>query len=221
MLLNTTFVVTGASRGLGLEYAKQISARGDIVFACARDPEQAQDLKQIVDNQKVFAIQLDVTCEKSIKEAAEEISKHAPEGIDVLVNNAGFMGTRTNIEEATKDELFQTFGTNVAAVNEVIKGFLPLLRKRGDERVKKIVNISSSLGSIRSATTYLAGCNTLGSYRVSKAALNMLTKLQALHLAKENFIVCSIHPGWCKTEMGGENAHLTTEESVIDRKSVV
>lgn len=63
----STFVVTGASRGLGLEYAKQISARGDIVFACARDPEQAQDLKQIVDNQKVFAIQLDVTCEKSIK----------------------------------------------------------------------------------------------------------------------------------------------------------
>ncbi|CAO3675661.1 unnamed protein product [Rhizopus stolonifer] len=174
-----TFVVTGASRGLGLQYFKQISARGDTVFACAHNPEQTQDLKHIVDNQKMFAIQLDVTC------------------------------------EINQDELFQTFGTNVVAANEVTKGFLPLLRKRGDVRVKKIVNISSFLGSIRSATTYLAGCNTFGSYRIFKAALNMLTKLQSFHLAKENFIVCSIHPGWCKTEMGGENAHLTTEESVI------
>lgn len=62
-----SFVVTGASRGLGLEYIKQLSARGDTVFACARNPDQSQALTQIVDNQKVFAVKLDITCEKSIK----------------------------------------------------------------------------------------------------------------------------------------------------------
>ncbi|CAO3690307.1 unnamed protein product [Rhizopus stolonifer] len=210
-----SFVVTGASRGLGLEYVKQLSARGDTVFACARNPDQSQALTQIVDNQKVFAVKLDVTCEKSIKEAADEISKHAPEGVDVLVNNAGITGTEDNIEKVSKDELHQIFETNVVAVNEVTKGFLPLLRKRGNERVKKIVNMSSILGSIKGAgSPGLAFFNSIASYRVSKTALNMVTKLQSIHLAKENFIVYSIHPGWCQTDMGGEQAPLTTEESI-------
>ncbi|KAI8986503.1 hypothetical protein BDB01DRAFT_849550 [Pilobolus umbonatus] len=85
----SAYVITGASQGIGLEFVKQLSARGDIVFACVRNPDRATDLKHLVDNKNVYFIELDVTDESIIKTAADEISKLAPEGIDILINNAG------------------------------------------------------------------------------------------------------------------------------------
>ncbi|CEG75331.1 hypothetical protein RMATCC62417_10394 [Rhizopus microsporus] len=205
----SVYVVTGASRGLGLEFVKQLSAKGDTVFACARNPDQAEELKKLVDNKKVYSIKLDTTNEQSLKSAVDEISKHAPNGIDVLINNAGIALSRKTITEAGKDELLKVFETNVAGVVETTNTFLPLLRKRGKEHTKKVVNISSILGSIGGIDVQEAA-----TYRVSKAALNMVTKLQSLQLAEENFIVYSAHPGWVQTDMGGANAQITPDVSI-------
>jgi NAD(P)-dependent dehydrogenase (short-subunit alcohol dehydrogenase family) len=105
------------------------------------------------------------------------------------------------------------FETNVIGVSDVTQAFVPLLRKRGQDKVKKILNISSFLGSI--ADLGIANPTTRGSaYGVSKAALNMLTKMNATLLAKENFIVYSTHPGWVKTDMGGDSAPVEQVDSI-------
>ena len=104
----------------------------------------------------------------------------------------------------------KTFETNVAGVVETTNIFLPLLRKRGKEHTKKIVNISSIVGSIGGGIDI----QEAAAYRISKAALNMVTKLQSRQLAEESFIVYSAHPGWVQTDMGGPNAQITPEVSI-------
>ncbi|KAI8982001.1 4-dihydrotrisporin dehydrogenase [Mycotypha africana] len=209
-----TYIVTGASRGLGLEFVKQLLKRGDIVFAAARNPDSSKGLQALSGNEKLHLVQLDALSEESIKAAAAEIEKKAPEGVDVLINNAGICGEMgLDFEQTSKNELVKVFETNVAAVNEVSKAFVPILRKRGAGCVKKILNMSSLLGSISSmedATGYGFGV----AYCVSKAGTNMLTRAMSSKLGKENFIVYSSHPGWVQTDMGGGEAPVTTEASI-------
>jgi NAD(P)-dependent dehydrogenase (short-subunit alcohol dehydrogenase family) len=107
----------------------------------------------------------------------------------------------------------KVFETNVVGVTEVTQAFLPLLRKRGQDKVKKILNMSSILASI----TDIGEINSTGrgpAYSVSKAALNMVTRMTANQLAKENFIIYAAHPGWVKTDMGGENAPVEPHDSI-------
>ncbi|KAI8048598.1 4-dihydrotrisporin dehydrogenase [Gilbertella persicaria] len=205
------YVVTGASRGLGLEFVKQIVAAGNHVFACARNPDSSSELSKLVDNEKVYAIKLDTSNEESIKAAAEEINFKAPEGVDILINNAGIGGQMgTNYETVTKQDMLKVFETNVTGVNETTKAFVPLLRKRP---TKKILNMSSVLGSI-SEVEDSTGSGFGIAYGVSKTALNMLTKLTAKQLESEGFVVYASHPGWVQTAMGGPQAPLTAEVSI-------
>ncbi|KAI8375068.1 4-dihydrotrisporin dehydrogenase [Choanephora cucurbitarum] len=216
--MSKTYIVTGASRGLGLEFVKQIIANGNRVFACARNPNNALELAKLVDNQKVFAVKMDADDEASIKAAAEEINAKAPEGIDVLINNAGMLSAMgSTFETCTKDDLLKTLMTNVVGVNEATKAFVPLLRKGS---TKKILNMSSILGSIELVDT--GNGDSFGvPYGVSKAALNMLTKSTAMTLANEGFIVYASHPGWVQTDMGGKQAPLTTEDSIRGQLSII
>ncbi|CEP13616.1 hypothetical protein [Parasitella parasitica] len=210
----STYVVTGASRGLGLEFIKQLAEKGNTVFACARNPGNADKLKQLVDDKHVFAIKLDTTDPESIKSAAEEVSKHAPQGIDVLINNAGIGGGNSKSPETLLEEDLTTiFQTNVVGVSNVTKAFLPLLQKRGQEHVKKILNISSILGSIE-LINQVSPTGSQPAYNISKAALNMYVKMLSNNLAKENFIVYSSHPGWVRTDLGGESAPVEAEDSI-------
>lgn len=213
-IMSLTYVVTGTSRGLGLEFVKQISAQGHTVFALARKPEESERLHALVDNKKVFSVKLDATSEQSIKEAVAKVERLAPEGIDVLINNAGVNHKAVfNVLNMNKDELLRILETNVGGVSDVTQHFLPLLRKRGQDKVKKILNISSFLGSISS--TNVANPNGIKpAYCISKTALNMLTKLTASSLAAENFIVYSSHPGWVKTDMGGDDAPVEQVDSI-------
>jgi NAD(P)-dependent dehydrogenase (short-subunit alcohol dehydrogenase family) len=112
------------------------------------------------------------------------------------------------------------FETNVVGVSNVTEAFLPLLRKSGEDKTKKILNMSSIFGSI----AVIASINPSSqgaAYAVSKSALNMLTKMTATLLAKENFIVYASHPGWVKTDMGGENATTEPVDSIAGMLNVV
>ncbi|KAI8051899.1 4-dihydrotrisporin dehydrogenase [Gilbertella persicaria] len=212
--MSSVYVITGASRGIGLEFVRQIAAKGNTVFACARNPDASEGLQKLVDNKKVFSVKLDTTNEESLKAAVKEIEKHASEGIDVLINNAG-IGSKSSInpETVSKSDLLKTFETNVCGTSEATQAFLPLLRKRGQDKVKKIVNISSILGSLAKINEINPNGGVVD-YNISKTALNMLTRVTAHVLEKENFIVYASHPGWVKTDMGGDGAPVEPQDSV-------
>lgn len=92
MAPSKNYIVTGASRGLGLEFVKQFAAKGETVTATAHNPTKSSELSQLADNKNVFAVKMDVNDKNSIKATAEEISAIVPNGIDVLINNAGISG---------------------------------------------------------------------------------------------------------------------------------
>ncbi|KAI8355576.1 4-dihydrotrisporin dehydrogenase [Blakeslea trispora] len=212
--MSLTYVITGASRGIGLEFVRQIAAKGNTVFACARNPDASEGLQKLVDNKRVFSVKLDTLSKDSLKAAVEYIEKHTSEGIDVLINNAGIGGSSASTpDKVTKENLLKAFETNVCGTSDSTQAFLPLLRKRGKDNVKKIVNISSILGSIAKINE-INGSGGVVEYNISKAALNMLTHTTAHVLAKENFVVYASHPGWVKTDMGGESAPVEPKDSV-------
>ncbi len=207
------FVVTGSSRGLGLELIKSLatSPQSSVakVFATGRGQSPKAPLADIItaSHGRVSYVQLDTSDSNSISQAARTIQDDlAGKGIDVLINNAG-----TQVQEPgglpDSDALSTTFATNVVGVNEVSAAFLPLLLKGLQ---KKIINVSSTLGSIAMAKTFAFA--PVPSYKISKAALNMLTNQYALQLADEGFTVLSISPGCMRTDIGGPEADLSTEE---------
>ncbi|KAI8877868.1 NAD(P)-binding protein [Backusella circina FSU 941] len=227
--MSQIYVITGASRGIGLEYVKQLSSQeGNVVYAGARNPEGSEGLMALVDNKKVFAFAIDVNSRESIEKAAAKVAETATEGIDVLINNAGISNSiaaqnSLNILNTPREEYTKVLDTNVGGVSDTTQAFLPLLRQRGNDKVKRIINMSSILGSVGFATnfgktgetaTHLEKAGTNSAYKVSKTALNMITALFANALEVESFVVISIHPGWVRTDMGGQNAHLEVPDSV-------
>jgi NAD(P)-dependent dehydrogenase (short-subunit alcohol dehydrogenase family) len=208
-----SYMITGCSRGIGLEMVRQLAAQdrtaiGTIV-ATARSPHPPPDLETILNihTGRVQFIQLDVEDQTSIDRAATQASGIlGTRGLDVLINNAGI-----NIDGPDDvlgiGALEKTLSVNVVAVRNVTVAFLPLLR-RGQQ--KKLVNISTTVGTFGMAQIHRGIPNI--AYKISKAALNMLTVQYAFNLESEGFTVVAISPGWLKTEMGGpmnkEYAHL-------------
>ena len=194
-----TVLVTGANRGLGLEFARQLQAAGADVIGTARKPEKAEELKAL----GVRVVQLDVTDEASVAALVKELDGVM---IDVLLNNAGIFLEYGKFESADPASAMTVYDVNVLGPMRVIQALLPNLR--ASER-KMIMNMSSGLGSI-------ANNNSGGmvAYRSSKAALNMQTRTLAADLAEEEFICIAMSPGWVRTDMGGENATLSPAESV-------
>ncbi|KAI9016639.1 hypothetical protein DFJ74DRAFT_634863 [Hyaloraphidium curvatum] len=213
-LSNPTIIVTGASRGLGLEFVRQIAARwpGGRIAACVRDLSKGDEVRK-AGGGKVEVVQLDADSESSISKAAAEIERLFPDGIDVLVNNAGRLISGVPPLETTGEQLNSTFLTNVVGPVLISESLVPSLHKK---ETKVILNISSIMGSMaRSAS----GGDV--SYRVSKAALNMATHCFAKTLGPEGFIVVPIHPGWVSTDMGGPTAPVSPEQSVKGMLDVV
>ncbi|OQV03721.1 hypothetical protein CLAIMM_08735 [Cladophialophora immunda] len=207
----SAYLLTGAGRGLGLEFVSQLSQlpqdQVSIIFAATRSgPSDA--LQKLIDhsNGRVVHVPMVITNKDSIKTAVSLVDKAlAGKGLDVLVNNAGVMPhSMTGIE--TMDDLAHVLKVNVEAVHEVTAAFLPLLRK-GEQ--KKVLNITSTLGSVTMAPQY--GFAPVPAYKVSKAALNMLTMQYALELGKEGFTFLMVSPGYLKTDMGGDRADLPVE----------
>lgn len=204
-------LITGANRGLGLEFAKCLQGRAKTVFAGYRSPERSKALLALAEQQSsVVPVVLDVEDDTSIAQAYDTIAT-AVDSLDLLINNAGIsIHFDNSFHQFTREEMVRNFDVNVAGPHMLVRTFLPLLRKSGRARV---ANISSGMGSIEQA-----GQSSM-SYRVSKAALNMLSKIQAEGLRGDRIIVVSISPGWMRTDMGGRSAPLDpadSAEKIID-----
>ncbi len=195
-----TMIVTGASRGIGLEMCRVLATRGDRVIGTARDTTPA--LAELSSAHGVEVMELEVTDAGSINALAKRLSGRP---IDALINNAGVSSTAKSISELTMEELQRVFAINASAPMLVAAALLPNLRL-GARKV--VMNISSQLASIannKGGSTY--------PYRASKTALNQLTVCMANELRAEGFCCVCVHPGWVKTDMGGPNAPLLPQES--------
>ncbi len=194
-----TVLVTGANRGIGLEYARQFADKGYRVIGTARDPAAATELATIAERVEA----LDVSDAASVAALAKRLEG---EPIDILVNNAGiFDRGDTSIDKVDFAKMEQTLAVNTLGPLRMIQALLPNLRQG---QRKLVVNMSSQLGSIAGST------GTWYAYRTSKAALNQITRTLSVELAKEGFVCVVVHPGWVRTDMGGAAATYTPEESV-------
>jgi NAD(P)-dependent dehydrogenase (short-subunit alcohol dehydrogenase family) len=208
-------LITGANKGLGLETARQLGKQGITVLMGARDLAKgeaaAAELKK--DHIDARAVKLDVNDPADYAAVAKAIEKDFGR-LDILVNNAGLLldsrkGNETSTTSA--EVLRKTFDTNFFAVVALTQALLPLVRK---SEAGRIVNLSSILGSLTLHATkgsYVYDAKTFA-YDASKAALNAFTIHLAHELQGTKIKVNSAHPGWVKTDMGGEGAVLEIEE---------
>jgi len=197
----TTILITGANRGIGLEFVKQYVAEGADVIACCREPGKATDLKAVKGKVRVMA--LDVGDPASVAALKKDLGD---QGIDVLINNAGVSGPRN----ATPGTLDMEAWLNVFRVNSIAPFMLALALKNNLRagKDKKLVTITSVLGSIAES----GGGNQ--PYRASKSAVNSLMHGLSKDWAKDGILVGIFHPGWVQTDMGGSGAPVKPDESV-------
>lgn len=208
-----TILVTGASRGLGLEFVRQYASDGWRVHACARNPTASQDLQELASRHKgaVHLHPLDVTDWKAVGALALELEG---ESVDILLNNAGIYGSRDEALGATDPERWlEVFAVNAIAPLKMAEAFLGHV---ASSRLKIIATVSSLMGSISD--------NTSGGYypyRTSKAAVNMVMKGLAVDLKRRGIISVALNPGWVRTDMGGAAAPLGVERSVRGMRKVL
>lgn len=221
-----TVLITGANRGLGLEFTRQYAADGWRVIACCRSPEKATALKTLAEKTDSVQIEkLDIT---NAEDIASLKSKLKGRPLDILLNNAGiFSGTGIDghvFLEGESDESqhfgsidpaawAKSFRNNAIAPIMVTQALVSNLAL-GKER--KIVMISSKMGSISSISR-----EGDTAYRTSKAALNAAVKSISFTLKDEKIIVVCFHPGWVKTDMGSQSAELTPKESIGSMRKVI
>ena len=199
-------VVTGASRGLGLELCRQLKHSGAEVIGTARDPQTAVDLRAL----EVRVETLDVSDPASVAMFAEHLGET---DVDVLINNAGVGGAGEGISTLDIDDVETKFQINTLGAIRVTQALMPHLR-RGSGR--KIAHVTSRMGSI--------GDNGEGGYygyRISKAALNMFNRSLSVELVGQGFVCVVLHPGWVRTQMGGSSAPQTPEESARGMVQVI
>jgi NAD(P)-dependent dehydrogenase (short-subunit alcohol dehydrogenase family) len=201
-------LVTGGNKGIGFETARQLAQKGVHVLLGSRDHAKGVDaaLKLQSEGFPVEALTLDVTSVASIAAAVKEVDKKHGH-LDILINNAGVMADAKGkkVSEQTLDVWHKTFETNLFGLIAVTQAFLPLLRKADAGR---IVNLSSVLGSLalHSDPTSPIYDFKVPAYNVSKTAVNGWTVQLAYELRDTKIKVNAAHPGYVKTDMGGEEA---------------
>ncbi len=212
------YLVTGANRGLGLEFVRQLIARGDTVIACCREPEKAGELKAI-DGERLSIQALDVSDPKAIAALPGLLATDGV-GVDVLINNAGVAAGEEEFGEFDAATMANVLRINAVAPMLMTQALTPLLEKSPGKA--KVVYITSGLGSISQAEGLMFGL----SYGMSKAALNMGGKKLAAELTGRGIASVLLHPGWVQTDMGTSAAPLKPADSirgmlqVIDKLSV-
>lgn len=208
-----TILITGANRGIGLEFARQYAADGCRVHAACRDPDAAKELGQLAAESggAIRVLALDVTDTTSVRAAAQSL---ADDPIDVLLNNAG-VGSPKNQRLGNLDYAAwaRVLDANTLGPMRVVEAFLDSVAKGGD---RKIVTLTSAMGSI--ADNASGGSYA---YRSSKAAVNIVMKSLSIDLAPRGITCVVVHPGWVRTAMGGPDGKLTPTQSVTALRRLV
>lgn len=204
-------LVTGGNRGIGYELVKQLALKGFKVILASRDPENGHKAAQTLkgSNLDVSIQEMDVNNRESIREAANAVNKKYGR-LDVLINNAGvYLNTNEKLLNMDPSILEKMMTTNFFGVYHVIHSFMPLMEKQGYGR---IINISSEYGAM-SEMSYPG----VGAYKLSKFALNGLTRLVAAEI-NGDIKINAVDPGWVSSDMGGPSAPRTTKlaaESIL------
>ena len=201
-----TVLISGANRGLGLALTERFSKAGWKVIAGCRNPQSAPELSaQLAALEKGGNVQicrLDVTNADDIKALVDELGGLP---LDVLINNAGVLDSnREDISGVSDEEWLQMFAINSIAPVRMALAFKECLKRSSNPR---IVTVSSEMGSLNKS---LDGAIA---YRSSKAAVNKAMQAIATSFASDNIIVCPLHPGWVRTDMGGAQAAISPEQS--------
>lgn len=206
MLQGKIAVVTGANKGIGLEICRQLAQKGIKVILTARNEESGKKAKEKLHNEGLDVVfhQMDVTNEESVQQAANYVMANFGK-LNILVNNAGIgmdfdnLGSHANIGQVK-----EILDTNTFGPLRICKYFIPIMLQTNYGR---IVNISSNQGVISNM-----GSGSTG-YRMSKAGLNVVTRILASELEDTNILVNSMSPGWVRTDLGGPTAPRSVEES--------
>ena len=201
-------LVTGANRGVGLEFVRQLLARGDHVVATCRHPGKAGALNALVGAHpgRLHVLPLDVADPKSQAGLAGELPLVLGEDgrLGLLVNNAGVLHSGERFGKVSLDLLDDSFRINAAGPFLLTQALAPLLADGA-----RVANLSSELGSIADAGRF-----GTPSYCISKAAQNMGSVLLAHALAARGVVVVALHPGWVQTDMGGPQSTLPAPDAV-------
>ena len=203
-----TAVITGANRGLGLEFARVYLAAGWTVHAGCRNPIRADELKKLKGDLHIHALNVDDP--KDAKALAKSLGS---EPIDLLLNNAGIYGKRDlKVGGFDHDEFLNVLKTNVVAPIRLAEA---LVENVAHSTMKKMAFVTSRMGSI--------AMNAGGSiaYRTSKAALNMAVSCLSMDVKSRGITCILLHPGWVKTDMGGPNAAIGIPESIAGMTQVI
>ncbi|MDZ4201422.1 MAG: SDR family oxidoreductase [Gallionella sp.] len=209
-----TLLITGANRGIGLEFCNQYAAAGWRVLACCREPGKADALNKLAARYPDF-IQLhtlDITDHAQIEQLARTLTD---ESIDLLINNAGIYpaADKRGFGHTDYAEWMAAFNINTVAPLKMAEAFVQQIAR---SKLKLIVTLTSKMGSMADNTS---GGSYL--YRSSKAAANMVVKSLAVDLKEKGITSVAFNPGWVKTDMGGPNAMIPVEQSVSDMRKVI
>lgn len=203
-------LITGANRGIGLEFVKQYAQDGWCVFACCRNPEKAAALQTLANTySNIQVLPLDVADFAQINALAFQLKD---EKIDVLINNAGVYPD-SGMGDINPDDWLNAFKVNAVAPLKMAEAFTSHIAK---SQLKKIATLSSKMGSIDDNTS---GGSYI--YRSSKVAANMVMKSLSIDLKPLGISVVTLHPGWVLTEMGGPSALIDTQTSVSGLRRVI
>ena len=201
-------LVTGANRGLGLEFTRSWLAAGHRVFALARRPGDSPGLTDLIRRfpDHLHPVTCDVADDDSVTAAGTAVGA-LTDALDLILNGAGIIGSPgARLGALDFDEMRRVFETNSLGPLRVTRTFLPLLR-RGTRPV--VVHLTSLMGSIADN-----GSGGAWAYRLSKAALNMASRNLSHELAPDGIPSVVLHPGWVQTDMGGPGAPLPVAEAV-------
>jgi NAD(P)-dependent dehydrogenase (short-subunit alcohol dehydrogenase family) len=216
-----TVLITGANRGLGLEFARQYAADGWRVIACARRPAEAAELNELAldSGARVTVHAADVGEHAQLEALAQEL--HGTP-IDVLINNAGVMGRESFAEKGLATQSFgqsdyedwqRTFRINVLGPMKMAEAFVDNVAA---SEQKKIVTLTSIVGSIGQSSF-----GGLYAYRSSKSAANSVMKAMAMDLKRRGIVALPVHPGWVRTDIGGPRGELDVVTSVTGLRKVI
>ncbi|MCH6584514.1 MAG: SDR family oxidoreductase [Proteobacteria bacterium] len=209
-----TTLITGANRGIGLEFSRQFAADGWCVLACSRHPEKSDSLNKLAAKypEQITVHALDVADHEQIKRLEQTL---ANKSIDLLISNAGvYSGPKgCSFGDTDYKAWAYAFLVNTMAPLKMAEAFAPQITRSNQ---KIIVTITSMMGSVAD--------NSRGGsyiYRSSKSAVNMVVKSLAIDLRSIGIIAVLLHPGWVRTDMGGPSGLISTEQSVSGMRNVI